>query len=160
MANRILISVQENISVPEWFSEEKIKDYVEKVLEELKFDGEEISILFCDDAEIQNLNKSYRNIDSPTDILSFENGSEYEDDEGKWLEAGDIAISFETLPKNAEYFKVSENEELKRLLIHGCLHLNGYDHGEEHIESGVEPKDEMLCIQEAALKKFSSVNLM
>ncbi|MDY2844108.1 MAG: rRNA maturation RNase YbeY [Treponema sp.] len=160
MANRILISVQEDISVPEWFSEEKIKNYVEKVLEELKFDGEEISILFCDDAEIQNLNKSYRNIDSPTDILSFENGSEYEDDEGKWLEAGDIAISFETLPKNAEYFKVSENEELKRLLIHGCLHLNGYDHGEEHIESGVEPKDEMLCIQENALKKFSSVNLM
>ena len=160
MANRILISVQEDISVPEWFSEEKIKNYVEKVLEELKFDGEEISILFCDDAEIQNMNKSYRNIDSPTDILSFENGSEYEDDEGKWLEAGDIAISFETLPKNAEYFKVSENEELKRLLIHGCLHLNGYDHGEEHIESGVEPKDEMLCIQENALKKFSSVNLM
>lgn len=160
MANRILISVQEDISVPEWFSEEKIKNYVEKVLEELKFDGEEISILFCNDAEIQNLNKSYRNIDSPTDILSFENGSEYEDDEGKWLEAGDIAISFETLPKNAEYFKVSENEELKRLLIHGCLHLNGYDHGEEHIESGVEPKDEMLCIQENALKKFSSVNLM
>ena len=160
MANRILISVQEDISVPEWFSEEKIKNYVEKVLEELKFDGKEISILFCDDAEIQNLNKSYRNIDSPTDILSFENGSEYEDDEGKWLEAGDIAISFATLPKNAEYFKVSENEELKRLLIHGCLHLNGYDHGEEHIESGVEPKDEMLCIQENALKKFSSVNLM
>ncbi len=160
MANRILISVQEDILVPEWFSEEKIKNYVEKVLEELKFDGEEISILFCDDAEIQNLNKSYRNIDSPTDILSFENGSEYEDEDGKWLEAGDIAISFETLPKNAEYFKVSENEELKRLLIHGCLHLNGYDHGEEHIESGVEPKDEMLCIQENALKKFSSVNLM
>ena len=160
MANRILISVQEDILVPEWFSEEKIKNYVEKVLQELKFDGEEISILFCDDAEIQNLNKSYRNIDSPTDILSFENGSEYEDEDGKWLEAGDIAISFETLPKNAEYFKVSENEELKRLLIHGCLHLNGYDHGEEHIESGVEPKDEMLCIQENALKKFSSVNLM
>ncbi len=160
MANRILISVQEDIAVPEWFDEEKIKNYVEKVLDELKFDGEEISILFCGDAEIQNLNKAYRNIDSPTDILSFENGSEYEDEEGKWLEAGDIAISFETLVKNAEYFKVSENEELKRLLIHGCLHLNGYDHGEEHIESGVEPKDEMLCIQENALKKFSSVNLM
>lgn len=160
MANRVLISVQENISVPEWFNEEKIKSYVENVLEKFEFDGEEISILFCDDAEIHSLNKSYRNIDSPTDILSFENGCEYEDDEGKWLEAGDIAISFETLSKNAGYFKVSENEELKRLLIHGCLHLNGYDHGEEHIESGVEPKDEMLRIQEEMLKKFASVNLM
>lgn len=160
MANRVLISVQEDIPVPEWFNEEKIKSYVENVLEELEFDGEEISILFCDDAEIHSLNKAYRNIDSPTDILSFENGSEYEDDEGNWLEAGDIAISFETLPKNAEYFKVSENEELKRLLIHGCLHLNGYDHGEEHIESGVEPKDEMLRLQEEVLKKFASVSLM
>ncbi len=55
---------------------------------------------------------------------------------------------------------MSENEELKRLLIHGCLHLNGYDHGEEHIESGVEPKDEMLRLQEEVLKKFASVSLM
>lgn len=160
MANRILISVQEEINVPEWFDEEKIRSYVEKVLEELKIEGEEISIFFCDDEEIQNLNRDYRKIDSPTDILSFENGSEYEDDEGKWKEAGDIAISFETLPKNAEYFGVSENEELKRLLIHGVLHLNGFDHGEEHIEKGAMPKCEMLVLQEKTLAKFASVNLM
>lgn len=160
MANRILISVQEDISVPDWFDENKIRSYVEKVLEKLKFDGEEISILFCDDKEIQELNKNYRDIDSPTDILSFENGSEYEDDEGTWKETGDIAISFETLPKNAEYFGVSENEELKRLLIHGVLHLNGYDHGEEHIEKGVAPECEMLVLQEKTLQEFASVNLM
>lgn len=158
--NRILISTQEEINVPAWFDEEKIRSYVEKVLEELKIDGEEISIFFCDDEEIQNLNRDYREIDSPTDILSFENGAEYEDDEGKWKEAGDIAISFETLPKNAEYFGVSENEELKRLLIHGVLHLNGFDHGDEHIEKGVEPKCEMLVLQEKTLSKFASVNLM
>lgn len=160
MANRILISVQEDISVPDWFDENKIRSYAEKVLEKLKFDGEEISILFCDDKEIQELNKNYRDIDSPTDILSFENGSEYEDDEGTWTEAGDIAISFEMLPKNAEYFGVSENEELKRLLIHGVLHLNGYDHGEEHIEKGVAPECEMLVLQEKILQEFASVNLM
>lgn len=160
MANRILISVQEGFSAPDWFDEEKIKGYVEKVLDELKFDGEEISILFCDDKEIQELNKNYRDIDSPTDILSFENGSEYQDEEGTWTEAGDIAISFETLPKNAEYFGVGENEELKRLLIHGVLHLNGYDHGEEHIEKGLEPECEMLRLQEKTLSKFASVNLM
>lgn len=160
MANRILISAQEEIKVPDWFDEEKIKSYVEKVLEKLGFDGEEISILFCDDKEIQDLNKNYRDIDSPTDILSFENGSEYEDDEGTWKEAGDIAISFETLPKNAEYFGVSENEELKRLLIHGVLHLNGYDHGEEHIDKGSAPECEMLVLQEKTLQEFASVNLM
>ena len=160
MANRILITAQEDYTLPAWFSEEKIKAYVTSVLEKLGYDGEEISILFCDDKMIQELNKNYRNIDSPTDILSFENGEEYMDEEGKWLEAGDIALSLETLPKNAEYFKVSQNEELKRLLIHGILHLNGYDHGDAHVEAGVEPTDEMLSLQEKILATFGGVNLI
>ena len=158
--NRILISVQEDFSPPGWFSEEKIRDYALKVLEKLGYDGEEISILFCNDEEIRELNKNYREIDSATDILSFENGFEYEDEEGKWREAGDIAISLETLPKNAEYFEVSQNEELKRLLIHGVLHLNGYDHGEAHIEKGVAPADEMLVLQEKILAEFEEVKLI
>lgn len=90
---------------------------------------------FCSDEYIQYLNKTYRNIDNPTDVLSFENGEKYTDEDNVvWLQAGDIAISVDTLPKNSEYFAVSQNEELKRLIIHGILHLNGYDHGEEHVE--------------------------
>ena len=160
MANRILISIQEDFTVPDWFSEEKITSYVQSVLEKLGYDGEEISLLFCNDEYIHELNKNYRDIDSATDILSFENGEKYKDDEGEWLSAGDIALSLETLPKNADYFKVSENEELKRLLIHGVLHLNGYDHGEEHIEPGLAPTDEMLVLQEKVLKEFEEVNLI
>ena len=160
MANRILISMQEDFDKPAWFDDAKIEAYVNSLLSKLSFDGEEISILFCNDEYIQSLNKAYRNIDSPTDILSFENGEKYTDDEGEWLSAGDIAISLETLPKNAEYFKVSENEELKRLLIHGILHLNGYDHGEEHIEPGVAPTDEMLVLQEKILSEFEEVTLI
>ncbi len=158
--NRILISVQEDITPPAWFDEAKIEGYVQAVLEKLEIDGEELSILFCNDAMIQELNKNYRDIDSPTDILSFENGEKYTDDEGEWIEAGDMALSLETLPKNAEYFKVSENEELKRLLIHGVLHLNGYDHGDAHIESGVAPTDEMLVLQEKILSEFGEVTLI
>lgn len=160
MANRILISIQEDFTVPDWFNEEKITSYVQSVLEKLGYDGEEISILFCNDEYIHELNKNYRDIDSATDILSFENGEKYKDDEGEWLSAGDIALSLETLPKNADYFKVSENEELKRLLIHGVLHLNGYDHGEEHIESGLAPTDEMLVLQEKILSDFGEVKLI
>lgn len=160
MANRILISIQEGFTVPDWFNEEKITSYVQSVLEKLGYDGEEISLLFCNDEYIHELNKNYRDIDSATDILSFENGEKYKDDEGEWLSAGDIALSLETLPKNADYFKVSENEELKRLLIHGVLHLNGYDHGEEHIESGLAPTDEMLVLQEKLLKEFGEVKLI
>lgn len=151
--NRIFVSVQEDLTSPAWL--EKIEPFVSKVLEHLNYDKEEISILFCNDSFIQELNKNYRNIDAPTDVLSFENGEEYNDEEGKWLNVGDIAISVETLSKNVAYFEVDENTELKRLLIHGILHLNGMDHGEEHIEKGIEPTGKMLVIQEKVLKELS-----
>ena len=160
MANRVLISVQGGITIPAWLDDNKIGKFVIEVLKKLSYDKEEISILFCNDSAIQQLNRDYRNIDSPTDILSFENGTKYTDEEGEWLSAGDIAISLDTLPKNADYFKVSQNEELKRLLIHGVLHLNGYDHGEEHIEPGVAPTDEMLVLQEKILSEFKEINLV
>ncbi|MBQ9281516.1 MAG: rRNA maturation RNase YbeY [Treponema sp.] len=160
MANRVLVSWQGGVKVPEGFDDNQIGKFVIKILKRLEIDHEEISLLFCNDMAIQQMNRDYRNIDAPTDILSFENGGSYTDDEGQWLQAGDIAISIETLPKNAEYFNVSENEELKRLLIHGVLHLNGYDHGEEHIELGVPPTDEMLVLQEKILSEFGDVKLI
>ena len=123
MANRVLVSVQEDLDSPIWL--DNVEPFVQKVLKAFAFDGEEISILFCNDDYIQELNSNYRGIDSPTDVLSFENDEEYEDEEGKWLCAGDIAISLDTLPVNAAYFEQTENDEIKRLLVHGILHLNG-----------------------------------
>lgn len=149
MANRILISLGEDVTEPVWFN--KVEPFIQTVLQKLNYDNEEISVLFCSDEFIKELNSQYRNIDSATDVLSFENGEEYEDEEGLWKNVGDIAISLETLPKNAEYFEVDTNTELKRLIIHGILHLNGMDHGEEHIEKGVVPTDEMLVLQENLL---------
>ena len=122
-------------------------------MEKLNFSNEEVSVMFSTDNFIRSLNLQYRNIDSATDVLSFENDLEYEDG-AMWKNVGDIVVSLETLSKNAEYFEVSENLELKRLLIHGILHLNGYDHGEEHIEKNKEPECEMLKIQENLLKEF------
>ncbi len=158
MSNRVLVSMQEGMAEPEWFN--KILAYEQTVLEKLGYDNEEISILFCDDEFIHQLNKEYRDIDSPTDVLSFENGMEYTDDEGTWYSAGDIIISLDTLPKNADYFGVSPNEELKRLLIHGTLHLNGMDHGEAHVEPGVEPEDVMLKLQEKVLKELADITII
>ena len=149
MANRILISLGEDVIEPVWFN--KVEPFIQTVLQKLNYDNEEISVLFCSDEFIKELNSQYRNIDSATDVLSFENGEEYEDEEGLWKNVGDIAISLETLPKNAEYFEVDTNTELKRLIIHGILHLNGMDHGVEHIEKGVVPTDEMLILQENLL---------
>ena len=154
MANRILVSLGEDVEEVSWA--DKVEPFMQKVMQSMGWDGEEISVLLCSDAFIQDLNRNYRNIDSSTDVLSFEGDGVYEDDDGnQWKAMGDIALSFETLPKNAEYFKVSENEELKRLLIHGLLHLHGMDHGEEHVEAGVEPSCEMLKLQADLMKKFS-----
>lgn len=152
MANRVFVSVQEKMDEPVWLC--KVEPFVQKALKRIGYDGEELSLLFCDDAFIQELNKNYRQIDSATDVLSFENGDEYKDEEGTWFCAGDIIISVETLPKNAAYFEVDENSELKRLLVHGLLHLNGMDHGDEHIEKGVAPEGEMLVLQEQILEEL------
>lgn len=157
--NQIFVSCEDGMEEPVWL--ENIEPFAQKVLEAAGYDGEEISILFCTDSMIRELNANYRNIDSATDVLSFENGEEYTDEEGKkWFSAGDIAISVDTLPKNAEYFEVSQNEELKRLIVHGILHLNGYDHGEEHVEKGVEPKCEMLVLQKQLMDKFENYELI
>ena len=156
--NRVYVAMQEGIDEPDWF--ESVEPFVNKVMGELKFDGEEISMLLCNDTYMQELNKTYRNIDSSTDVLSFENDEEYEDEEGKWKCAGDIVISLDTLPVNAEYFNESRNDELKRLIVHGLLHLNGMDHGEEHIEKNVQPVCEMLVLQEKVLEKLKDEKII
>ena len=158
MANRVLISFAENLTEPVWL--DNVEPFVKLVLEKFAFDGEEISILFCDDSYIRELNKNYRGIDSATDVLSFENDEEYEDDEGRWKCAGDIVISLDTLPVNAAYFEESEDDELKRLLVHGILHLNGYDHEPEHIEKGIPPVCEMLVKQEEILKELNNESVI
>lgn len=156
--NRVYVAMQEGIDEPDWF--ESVEPFVNKVMGELKFDGEEISMLLCNDTYMQELNKTYRNIDSTTDVLSFENDEEYEDEEGKWKCAGDIVISLDTLPVNAEYFNENRNDELKRLIVHGLLHLNGMDHGEEHIEKDVQPVCEMLVLQEKVLEKLKDEKIV
>ena len=156
--NRVYVAMQEGIDEPDWFN--KVEPFVQKALGELDFDGEEISMLLCNDTYMQELNKTYRNIDSTTDVLSFENDEEYEDEEGKWKCVGDIVISLDTLPVNADYFEEDRNAELKRLIVHGLLHLNGMDHGEEHIEEGTAPVCEMLVLQEKVLKKLEDEKII
>ena len=96
--NRVFVDMQENLEQPQWF--ENVEGFIQRVLEMLEITKQEISILFCNDDYMQQLNKNYRGIDSTTDVLSFENDMEYEDEEGKWKCVGDIVISLETLPIN------------------------------------------------------------
>lgn len=158
MPNRFFVSVRDDVELINWI--ENVEPFLHKVMDVLCYDGEEISVLFCDDSFIKQLNSEYRNVESATDVLSFENGSEYSDEEGKWFCAGDIVISVDTLAKNAEYFGVDTDSELKRLLVHGILHLNGFDHGEEHLVIGEAPVCDMLVTQEKTLEKLSDVHIV
>jgi len=89
----------------------------------------EISISFVDSDEIQRLNKEYRAKDSPTDVLSF-----MLSDPSEWKESeiptalGDIVICEDIAKQQAETYGHSLERELGFLLIHGLLHLAGYDH--------------------------------
>jgi probable rRNA maturation factor len=148
MSNRIVIDCEEGMGRPDWLG--RVTPFVTKVLERLDIDNWELSILFCRDPFIQALNKQYRDIDSSTDVLSFEQGDEYiDDDDVTWYNAGDIVISLDTLKKNSEQFGVTEDDELKRLLVHGVLHLDGMDHEDN------SPEQEMLQFQEHMLAGFS-----
>lgn len=149
--HNILVSMEEGIEAPLWLS--KIEPFIQDVLESLNVSFWEVSVLFCKDDFIQKLNKEYRSMDNPTDVLSFESGEKYTDEEGtEWFTAGDIVISLDSLKKNCSDFEVSEDEELKRLLIHGILHLAGYDHSDN------SPEQEMLKLQERILATFMQEN--
>ncbi|MCL2719793.1 MAG: rRNA maturation RNase YbeY [Treponema sp.] len=123
-------------------------NYALKVLKELKRDNWELSILFCGNDKITELNNKYRDKNEPTDILSFNLGETIIEDGKTVYLPGDIIISLDTLRENAEYFQIPQDEELRRLLIHGILHLDGMDH--ETLDSN-EP---MLKLQEEILIKL------
>jgi probable rRNA maturation factor len=117
----------------------------------------EVSILYCTDDYIQQLNKQYRGKDEPTDVLSFEGGETAFAKGGKTrTAAGDIVISLDSLKKNCAEFHVAPDEELKRLLIHGILHLKGYDHDDTIGEAAPPGASEMLALQESILHELKT----
>ncbi|UTC63419.1 rRNA maturation RNase YbeY [Treponema sp. OMZ 787] len=152
MSNSITVSF--NDEPPGSIDPVRVENFISEVLKDLNLKNWDISLLFCDDDFIQNLNKQYRNIDSPTDVLSFEQGDEYFDEAGETrFMAGDIVISIDSLKFNAEEFNVEINEELKRLIVHGILHLNGMDHSDN------SPEQEMLKFQEELLMQYKNIEI-
>ncbi|WP_206917418.1 rRNA maturation RNase YbeY [Alicyclobacillus suci] len=96
----------------------------------------EVSVLYVDDAEIHELNRTYRNVDRPTDVLSFamlEGEDDFPDFEAPAM-LGDIVVSVDKAREQAEDYGHSLEREMAFLLVHGFLHLNGYDHQDEASE--------------------------
>lgn len=83
----------------------------------------ELSVLFCDDAAIHELNRDYRGKDMATDVLSFE-----QEGPGDVRILGDIVISLETVENRFPDDRAAQRAEVLLLFCHGMLHLLGYDH--------------------------------
>jgi rRNA maturation RNase YbeY len=104
------------------------------ILSENKKEGE-INYIFCDDVYLHKLNLEYLNHDTLTDIISFDYSV------GNEL-SGDVFISVERVEENAGDFKVSFEEELKRVMAHGVLHYCGYQDKSESDEKIMRSKEE------------------
>lgn len=137
-----------------------VEVFLDKVLQAAAdyedIEGYQVAVSLVDDARIHELNREFRGIDRPTDVLSFalqEQGDEepefdieMEEDIEYWDTLGDIVISMDTCKRQAEEYGHSVERELAFLTVHGFLHLVGYDH-----ETEEEEKD-MFRRQEDILK--------
>lgn len=116
-------------------------------------DMTEVDITIVDDEEIHTLNRDYRNVDRPTDVLSFAL-DEGEEEEPMLLDGpeehllGDIIISAETAQRQGEEFGHGLEREIVYLAVHGLLHLLGYDHMTD------EDKKVMRAKEEEALREI------
>ena len=105
----------------------KIRKAAERILASLRISGYELSVLLLDNKGIRAVNKKYLNRNRPTNVISF-SLTEGEFGNINPLVLGDVVISVEKALEQAETSGTSLEEELTFLLIHGILHLVGYDH--------------------------------
>jgi len=96
-----------------------------------------VEILFTDDAEMRRLNRQWRKLDKPTDVLSFP--SEGPKIPGQPKRLGDIALGFETALRDAKAMNRAFEAHVSHLVIHGFLHLVGYDHIKREDAAVMEP---------------------
>ncbi len=142
--NEVFYSIM-GLEEPPWA--QRAADFALSVLDLLEKRNWQVSLTLCDDTTIQALNRDYRHIDALTDVLSFPLGEFMPVEEGEDIYiAGDVVISVPTLHRNAAEFGVAVDEELRRLIIHGILHLSGMDHEDSSADqSMLELQERLLC---------------
>lgn len=145
-------NAQDKIELGEYL-EQRLQDGLNAVakLHDLD-DMTEVDITIVDDEEIHQLNRDYRNVDRPTDVLSFALDEDDEDEpellEGQLHLLGDIIISAETATRQAEEFGHGLEREIVYLAVHGLLHLLGYDHmvGEDKVIMRAKEEEALRAI--------------
>jgi probable rRNA maturation factor len=147
---RIDVYTDGDVSLPyENITLKQIKSLVQRICNLIKIDAD-ISVILCDNNIIHAINREYRNKNKPTDVISF-SYMEYPFPavESAPEPLGDIYISLEKAMENARSYEVKYSDEIKRLLIHGILHLIGYDHERS-------PEDERI-MQEKEEQIFNQI---
>jgi probable rRNA maturation factor len=100
--------------------------------------GRVLSLLFTDDATIADLNRDWRGKPKPTNVLSFPAPDTSEAADGIPMPLGDIVFGFETVAKEAAEAGLTLADHINHLLVHGLLHLLGYDHEEDREATAME----------------------
>lgn len=100
----------------------------------------DLNYIFCDDDYLLQINKQYLDHDYFTDIITFDNS-----EEDNVIE-GDIYISVDRVRENAATFHADFETEMRRVLIHGLLHLMGYDDTDEKLKSAMRAKEDQYLL--------------
>ena len=132
MKNQINYNYETNFSID---SEEGYSDWICRVINSEGKLCSELSYIFCDDAYLLEINKEYLNHNTYTDIITFDYSTPNSI-------SGDLFISIERVKDNAQKFGISELEELRRVMVHGVLHLLGYKDKEESEIAEMRIKEE------------------
>ena len=128
-----------------------IKDLITKIMtigiKELKIDVNNniyISVLVTDDKSIKKINKKFRKINKPTNVLSFPNNDFGMKRKDQILILGDIVLSLEKIFSESEEQNKKFTHHLSHMIIHGLLHLIGYDHVDSNKAIKMEKKEELI----------------
>jgi probable rRNA maturation factor len=124
----------------------KTTAWIKQVVSDDGFELKSIAFVFCSDRHLHQINLQYLKHDTYTDIITFDNS------EDKGEVEGDIFISVERVKENSEHLKKSFQEELHRVMIHGVLHLLGYNDKSKIERSEMRAKEE-LCLSLPAVPR-------
>jgi|MTBAKSStandDraft_2_1061841.scaffolds.fasta_scaffold03238_12 probable rRNA maturation factor len=137
-----MIHHQINKEYQTWVDTDHLQNYARKTLVYLDAVDCDLTIVISNNADIQELNRTYRHIDAPTDVLSFVYDMIDPETNARYL--GDIIISAEKLREQADQAGHSIDKELCTLIVHGVLHLYGYDHEAEEGDPVMMPLQDKI----------------
>ncbi len=120
----------DEINESEFISSEQLEEIAKTILSDYYEEEPDFTLTFVTEDSIRELNKTYRDTDSVTDVLSFESDGEIDPETGREY-LGDIVVCLEQAKRQAEQSGHSVKNEIALLEIHGLLHLLGYDHMDE-----------------------------